>query len=29
MTNFEFKLHIPTVDFGTPYVIISLVKNFM
>ncbi len=27
--RFEYKLHIYTVDFRTPYVIISLVKKFM
>lgn len=26
---FEYKLHIYTVDFRTPYAIISLVKKFM
>lgn len=29
MSNSEIKLHIHTVDFDTPYVIISLVKKFM
>ena len=29
MSDFEFKLNIHTVDFDTPYVIISLVKKFM
>ena len=29
MSDPELKLHIHTVDFDTPYVIISLVKKFM
>ena len=29
MSRSEYKLHIHTVDFKTPYVIISLVKKFM
>lgn len=29
MSRYEIKLNIHTVDFSTPYVIISLVKNFM
>lgn len=28
-SGFEYKLHIYTVDFRMPYVIISLVKKFM